>query len=139
MNRAPKIQLIVAPLALLAMAAYNLTPFFSMISSSLKTNLEIMSYPATLIPKSLTLASYRGIWFEENFGLFFLNSVISSGATALLSSGFGLFAAYGFSRYRFKGKLVLMGIMVASQMLPGILLVGPYFEVLARGLASSSR
>lgn len=131
MTRAPTLQIAVVPFVLLLMIAYNLVPFFWMISSSLKTNLEILSFPATLIPRGLTVAAYRGIWLDENFGRFFLNSVLTSGSTALLSSTFGLFAAYGFSRYRFRGRLVLMTIMVASQMLPGILLVGPYFEVLS--------
>jgi multiple sugar transport system permease protein len=122
---------VLAPLLLLLMVGYNLTPFLWMISSSLKTNLEIMSYPATLIPQGLTVNAYRGIWFDENFARFFANSVLTSGSTALLSSAFGVFAAYGFSRFRFRGKLMMMGVMVGSQMLPGILLVGPYFEVLS--------
>ena len=63
---------------------------------------------------------------------YFLNSLIIAGVTALLSSTFGLFAAYGFSRFRFPLRTALMTIFLAPQMIPGVLLVAPYFKLLTQ-------
>lgn len=115
--------------ALFGMALYNLLPFFWMISSSFKSDLEVTSFPATLLPQSFTTEAYARIWEQEGFLRYFLNSVIVSGATALLSSGLGVLAAYGFSRFAFRGRSALLLAFLGSQLIPGVLLVGPYFKM----------
>ncbi len=115
--------------ALFGMALYNLLPFFWMISSSFKSDLEVTSFPATLLPQSFTTEAYARIWEQEGFLRYFLNSVIVSGATALLSSGLGVLAAYGFSRFAFRGRSALLLVFLGSQLIPGVLLVGPYFKM----------
>jgi multiple sugar transport system permease protein len=117
--------------ALFVMAAYNLTPFFWMLTTSLETDLEVTSFPPTLFPAEVTTDAYQRIWSQEGFPLYFLNSVKVSAATALLSGAIGILAAYGFSRFAFRGRTPLMAMFLASQMLPGVLLVGPYFKMLS--------
>jgi len=118
-------------LALGVMGVFNLLPFYWMLSSSFKTEAEVASYPATLFPQMLTVGAYSKIWFQEKFIYYFYNSLIVSISTATFSSLVGAFAAYGFSRFRFKGKTLLMTLFLASQMIPGVLLVGPYFKMLS--------
>jgi multiple sugar transport system permease protein len=84
-----------------------------------------------VLPHQLTTGAYARIWSQEGFLLYFLNSVKVSGATALLSGAVGILAAYGFSRFNFRGRTALMATFLASQMLPGVLLVGPYFKMLS--------
>ncbi len=117
--------------ALLAMAAYNLLPFFWMVSSSFKSDMEVTLFPATLLPKSFTTDAYARIWGQEGMVRYFLNSLQVSAATALLSASVGVFAAYGFSRFRFRGREALMVLLLASQVIPGVLLVGPYFKMVS--------
>jgi multiple sugar transport system permease protein len=117
--------------ALVLMAVYNLLPFFWMATSSLKSEIEVVSYPATLWPREITLASYSKIWLQEGFVRYFGNSLIVSLSTAGLSSLVGVFAAYGFSRFGFRGRNGLMTAFLATQMIPGVLLVGPYFKMLS--------
>ncbi|RYX93340.1 MAG: carbohydrate ABC transporter permease [Comamonadaceae bacterium] len=116
-------------IALAAMAAYNLLPFLWMVTSSLKTDMEVTQFPATILPKALTTAAYSRIWGQEGLLQYFMNSVKVSGATALLSAAVGVFCAYGFSRFRFRGRDSMMVLMLASQVIPGVLLVGPYFKM----------
>ena len=115
---------------LLVMVTFNLLPFYWMITSSLKNNMEVTSFPATLWPQQLTGEAYAEIWLNAGFPTYFVNSLIVSVSTAVLSVGFGTLAAYGFSRFRFRGRLVLMSIFLASQMIPGVLLIVPYFKLL---------
>jgi multiple sugar transport system permease protein len=88
--------------------------------------------PPTWVPLKPTIESYIGIWVRKNFGVYFFNSTIISLATAALSTFFGALAGYGFSRFVFIGRRFLIGFFLATQMLPGVLLVGPYFKILSR-------
>jgi multiple sugar transport system permease protein len=117
--------------ALALMAVYNLLPFFWMATSALKSEIEVVSYPATLWPREITFAAYSKIWLQEGFVRYFANSLIVSLSTAGLSSLVGVFAAYGFSRFGFRGRNALMTAFLATQMIPGVLLVGPYFKLLS--------
>jgi multiple sugar transport system permease protein len=119
-------------LALFVMVAFNLAPFYWMVTSSLKGNMEVVSFPATLWPQKFTTDAYLEIWLHAGFVGYFINSLIVAGTTAVLSSAFGLFAAYGFSRFRFPFRTSLMTVFLATQMIPGVLLVVPYFKLLTQ-------
>jgi multiple sugar transport system permease protein len=118
-------------LALAFMVLFNLVPFFWMATSSLKTDYEVVDYPATIIPREITFDAYTRMWTQERFFQYFKNSVTVSISTAAISSLVGALAAYGFSRFAFRGKSLIMTLFLASQMIPGVLLVGPYFKMLA--------
>ncbi len=118
-------------LALAFMVLFNLVPFFWMATSSLKTDYEVVNYPATILPREITFGAYTRMWAQEHFIQYFKNSVIVSISTAAISSLVGALAAYGFSRFAFRGKSLIMTLFLASQMIPGVLLVGPYFKMLA--------
>jgi len=117
-------------LALACMLIFNLVPFFWMATSSLKTDYEVIDYPATIFPREVTVEAYIRMWTQENFLQYFKNSIIVSISTAAVSSLIGAFAAYGFSRFAFRGRNLIMTLFLASQMIPGVLLVGPYFKML---------
>ncbi len=124
---------------LVVMLMYNLVPFFWMVSTSFKTGPEAYAIPPTWWPRNPTLyEGYGKVLLWTNFPRYFLNSVIVSLSAALLSTLVGALAGYGFSRFAFRGRTFLIGVLLASQMLPGVLLVGPYFKMLARiGLYNS--
>ncbi len=117
---------------LILVATYAILPFIWMLATSLKTEAETFRVPPTWVPIQPTLDAYIGIWITKNFGLYFLNSTIISLATAALSTFFGALAGYGFSRFFFTGRKFLIGFFLATQMLPGVLLVGPYFKILSK-------
>jgi hypothetical protein len=60
-----------AYLGLLAMLAFNLMPFYWMVSSSLKDGVEVVSFPATLWPEKITLEAYSEIWLQAGFLSYF--------------------------------------------------------------------
>ena len=117
---------------LVAVSLYCVFPFVWMLSTSLKTEAEAFRIPPTWIPLKPTVDSFIGIWVRKNFGIYFFNSTVISLATAVLSTFFGALAGYGFSRFFFRGRRFLIGFFLATQMLPGVLLVGPYFKILSR-------
>lgn len=117
---------------LILVSVYALLPFVWMLSTSLKTEAEAFRVPPTWIPIKSTLDAYVSMWTKKNFGIYFFNSTIISLGTAILSTFFGALAGYGFSRFMFKGRKFLIGFFLATQMLPGVLLVGPYFKILSK-------
>lgn len=115
---------------LLVVAIYVLFPFAWMFSTALKTESEALAIPPTWIPRELTVESFVGIWVRKNFGMYFFNSTVVSLSTAVLSVFFGALAGYGFSRFRLPWRRALIGFFLGTQMIPGVLLVGPYFKML---------
>ncbi|HID62208.1 MAG TPA: SDR family NAD(P)-dependent oxidoreductase, partial [Anaerolineae bacterium] len=123
---------LIAYLFLALVCLYNLTPFIWMMFTSFKTDKEAYAIPPTFWPQEPTLEAYSQVLLWTNFPRYFLNSTTISLGTALLSTFIGSLAGYGFSRFVFRGRALLIGIILASQMLPGVLLVGPYFKMLAK-------
>lgn len=122
---------VLAYLILIGVCLFNLLPFAFMLFTSLKTDQEAYAIPPTFWPKRATLGAYTQIIVWSDFPRYFLNSTIVSLGTALLSTVLGALAGYGFSRFNFRGRGSYMGLILATQMLPGVLLVGSYFKLLA--------
>jgi multiple sugar transport system permease protein len=131
MKRRLRPSILIAYVILGLVLLYTITPFLWMIFTSLKTDKEAVTIPPTLWPQEPTLEAYIQILVWGNFPIWFLNSTIISLGTALFSTMIGSFAGYGVSRFGFRGRATLIGIILASQMLPGVLLVGPYFKMLS--------
>lgn len=112
-------------------AVFALFPVAWMLSTSLKSEAEALSLPIRWIPRRPTLQAYVEMWTLKPFGLYFWNSIVVSGVTALLSTVVGSLAGYGFSRFHFRGRTSLLAFFLATQMISGVLVIGPYFQVLA--------
>lgn len=123
---------------LVVMLLYNLTPFLWMALTSLKTDAEAVRIPPSIWPEEPTLDGYVQILRYGDFPTYFMNSFIVAFGSAALSTAIGALGGYGLSRFRFRGRAVILATVLFSQVLPGILLVGPYFEMLSRiGLYNS--
>ncbi len=106
-------------------------PFVWMILTSLKTETEALKIPVIWLPERPTLAAYITMWLRKNYATYFFNSTVVSISTAAVSTLLGAMAGYGFSRFALRGRGLLMGFILTTQMLPGVLVVGPYFRILA--------
>lgn len=110
---------------------FVLSPFLWMILTSLKPETEALRIPATWLPEKPTLAAYITMWLRKNYATYFFNSAVVSISTAAISTFLGAMAGYGFSRFALRGRGFLMGFVLTTQMLPGVLVVGPYFRILS--------
>jgi len=110
---------------------FALFPIAWMLSTSLKSEAEALSLPIRWIPKLFTLQAYGDMWTLKPFATYFWNSIVVSGVTAVLSTVVGALAGYGFSRFQFRGRTSLLAFFLATQMISGVLVIGPYFQILA--------
>lgn len=114
---------------------YTFFPILWMFFASLKSNTEIFALPPRLFPKVFTLQSYQKIFYDPVKVRFFLNSYVVAVMVTFLSLGIAILSGYSFSRHRFKGKKVLNLFIIATQTVPPITLLIPYFGiVVALGL-----
>ena len=106
---------------------YALLPVLWILSLSLKPTSTVKD--GKLIPSSVTLANYRGIFRGDFFSSALINSIgiglIATGISVVL----GAMAAYAIARLNFPGKRVLVGAALLITMFPAISLVTPLFNI----------
>lgn len=113
-------------------AIIMVVPFFWLVSSSFKPEIEIFQFPPKWIPDPWRLANYTEALTRQPFTLYIQNSlriILLNEFAVLLSSSF---CAYGFARMRFPGKNIWFGIVLGTMMLPGIILMIPSFVIFTR-------
>ena len=118
--------------ALIAAEVFALFPFWWMITTSLKHQVEIFS-GLELLPQAPTLDNFAALFATYNFGPFLTNSVVVVAFSVALSLMLGTPAAYALIRLPTEGWLQKQALIVVLlvRMLPTILLVVPFYIVLA--------
>jgi multiple sugar transport system permease protein len=103
---------------LVALTLLIFVPFFWMVSSSLKHNNQVFSIPIQWIPTEFVWSNYVDIWTRIPLLTYLKNSLFLSVTITFLQVLTGSFAAYGFSKMRFKGRDVLFVIYIATIAVP---------------------
>lgn len=122
---------IAAYVCLVAGAVILALPFFWMLSTSLTARGMEFQVPPQWVPRPVVWGNYHEAMFESGlpFPRFFLNTVIitvSSMVGTLLSASF---AGFGFARLRFPGREPLFVLVLATMMLPSIVMLIPNYLV----------
>ena len=125
-------------IALTVGACFAGLPVLWMLSSSLKTNVDMFASPPQIVPPTLTFDAYTSILTDPDKLRFFINSIVVGLAVTALTVFVASLAAYGLSRWDFKGKSALRVIIISVQAVPPITLLIPFFGlVVALGLYNS--
>jgi len=106
---------------------YALLPVLWILSLSLKPMSTVKD--GKLIPSSVTLDNYRGIFRGEFFSSALVNSVGIGLTTTAIAVGLGAMAAYAIARLEFPGKRLLVAMTLLITMFPAISLVTPLFNI----------
>ena len=112
----------------LVLAFLVLFPFFWMLSVSLKPGTEPFAIPARLWPDEPTFENYI-LAFRPEFRRYFLNSIVVSGATVLITVPLGLLAAYSLTRYQFRALSVFLAAVVLAQFFPAGAMIIPIYKM----------
>ena len=104
-------------LVLGVLAAVFLYPVALMILTAFKPTPEIFRNPFGL-PESWGLDSFQEVWRRAKFGLYLRNSLLITGASALLLLATAAPAAYALARYSFRLRGVLFLFFLAGIMIP---------------------
>ena len=104
-----------------AIALFVLFPYFWLIWSSIKPPHQQIVSPTIFIPDYLDFRNYVDVWKTSPMAMYMLNSVYVSALTVIMCLVFSVTAAYSLSRYSFRGKYAVIGTILFSQLIPGML------------------
>jgi multiple sugar transport system permease protein len=103
---------------LIALAVFTLIPFVWMLSSSLKLDREVFSYPIRWIPETFHWENYKLIWTKVPLLTYFKNTAIIAILVTFIQTLTSSFAAYAFAKLQFRGRNVLFICYVATIAVP---------------------
>ncbi len=112
--------------AVVAIMVFCLFPFYWLINTSLKTGQDLST--AKIFPPNPSLDNYKSIFEDSNFTTALRNSVIVSGITTALALVIGSFAGYALARLRFRGKFIMLAIILSITTFPPIAIAAPLFK-----------
>lgn len=117
---------------------YVLFPFYWAIKTSLTGSGELSKEALLWWPTQASLKNFTDVLTNGGFLRNLLNSVVVATGTVIISLLLSLLAAYALGKFRFKGKSVLMYIILAVSVFPQIaVLSGLYTMVKSFGLYNS--
>jgi multiple sugar transport system permease protein len=117
-----------------------MSPVIWLALTAFKVPADYYSDPPKLIPSHITLDNFKvalGLMIESGGGsrnviLNIRNSIIVAVSTTAISMILGVFAAYGFVGYKFKGRKTLLFLTLIARMIPPIILALPLFLILSK-------
>lgn len=113
--------------------AVSVFPFFWVLVTSFKPSNEIFGADAfRVIAQNPTLRNYEVVLFQKNIPRAIVNSFIVSIITTVYVVAVASMSAYVISRFKFKGKGLLMGLILGISMFPQMIVVGPTFNMFYR-------
>lgn len=108
-----------------------LAPFIFAISNSFKPAPEIAQSPERLIPRTFTLENYQKLASQNaNVPLWTLNSLIFALSITLGRVFLDSLAGYALARLNFRGRRIIFLGILATMMIPGVVLLIPKFIIL---------
>lgn len=125
-------------LAILAYVVFALFPLFWLLKVSVTPNDLLYSEGVRMWPSRMTFEHFNFVIAHSAFPTFFKNSLIVSGATAIVVTILASLSGYALSRFSFRAKYWIVALMLITQMFPLVMLVAPIFKMLSPlGLTNS--
>ena len=104
-------------------------PLYWMVTGALKSPDELAQIPPSFFPKDYDFGVYKEAWDQLQLGVFLKNTILYAGGAWLFTLAVDVTAAYALSKLRpFFGKVIL-GLMLATLMIPPMVLLLPTYLV----------
>ncbi|UGS26678.1 carbohydrate ABC transporter permease [Microbacterium resistens] len=113
--------------ALTVLSVVFVYPFVWLVSASFKPRGDV--FDNRLIPRTFTWDNYVNVWQEAPLGMWMLNTLIVTALAAATVTVSSAMVAWAFSYYRFRGRGMLFGLVLATMMLPGAVTMIPTFLI----------
>lgn len=118
-------------LATLVFAVIWAFPLYWAMVTTLKPEFEVVEPGVRLWPKTFTVDAYLYVLTHTNIGLWYINSLVTSGAVALAVILMGAACGYALSQLRFPGRTLLWFVILASFMVPIQTLIVTHFILMS--------
>lgn len=107
-------------------------PFYWMVLTSIKTLGETLTFPPSFFVKNINFENFTKALSTGPFLTYTKNSLIVTFTTLALQFLTIIPAAYAFARYKFKGKNLSFGLIMATIMVPAQLVFLPIFIMFSK-------
>ncbi len=104
-------------------------PLYWMITGALKSPDELAQIPPSFFPKSFDFGVYAEAWNQLQLGVFLKNTALYAGGAWLFTLAVDVSAAYALSKLRPMFGKVVLGLMLATLMIPPMVLLLPTYLV----------
>lgn len=111
---------------------WTLGPIYWMVATSVKNGSQLFTWPPTYLPTPPSLENFNEAFVNRPLLTYARNSAIVAAVSTPLSVSIAALAAFGFSRYRFRGQRMLLFLILAIRMLPGLIIAMPLFFIFRR-------
>ena len=115
---------------LAVLTAITLMPLLWMLSASIKTDVEVFSLNFSWIPEVPQWENYSRIWSKIPLLTFTFNSIKLTVLITVIQVITSSFAAYGFSKCKFRGRDVLFLFYVATIAIPWQVYMLPQYSMM---------
>ena len=112
---------------LIAISYIILYPLFALFSYSIQSKADVLDSSVTWIPRAPTLNTFAVAWEYLDYGKSLFNTILIGGVSAALEIFSCAVAAYGFARFKFKGRGLLFALVLLTAIVPTQILVIPQF------------
>lgn len=112
---------------LISVSYIILYPLFAMIANSIMNSKDILDTSVIWITKNPTFNNFKVAWECLTYPTSLLQTLLIGGVSAALEIFSCAIAAYGFARYKFKGKNLLFGLVLFTAIVPTQIMVIPLF------------
>ena len=114
-------------IALILASLISMFPVLWAITTALKTDGEVNSFPPTLLPGKLNLGNFSAVIFQSDFPKYLLNSVIVTVICILVATLIAAHAAYALTNFRIRYKKQMMFIILMTSMVPPVAMLVPLY------------
>ena len=111
----------------IVLALVGAFPLFWMLSTSLKPSGEIFATPPALIPTRPTLDNFGRLFTETSFLTYFRNSATVALTAVLLTLAVSSLGAYGLTRFSFRGRDQVAGLILTTYMFAPVMIIIPFY------------
>jgi len=113
-----------------ALSLIVLFPLAWVLLGSFKNPSEIFAYPTSFWPRDFTWTNYADVIRRTALPTYLFNTFVVTIFTLVLTLGFATVAAYGFSRWDFRYKDVILVALLVLQLIPSTVNIVPYYMMM---------
>jgi len=115
-----------------AIFIYALFPFYWVIRSAFTPESDLFVTPIKWIPAHPTLQNFRYVLTTSDFQKALINSTIVALSVTVIALTLGAFASYALGRIKFRGRSLLMYLMLSMTIFPQIAILGALYTMVNR-------
>ncbi len=117
--------------AIILYVLFALFPIYWLVKIAVTPDRLIYTEGTQIWPSTFTLDNFTSVLFLTDFLVYFKNSMIVSLGTAFFTTLVATAAGYAFSRFHFRGKAIIIALMLITQMFPLLMIIAPIYKIMA--------